>query len=90
MDQIPVPLAGGLTIALIVVLGIFVYPALLRRPQGKAVVGMATLLLSALFLIFDQRSGVSVGNPVVVAFALALAPVLTGAIVFRLQRGNPP
>jgi hypothetical protein len=84
MNEIPVELAGALTVALIVVLGVFVYPALLARPGGRLIVAVATALLAALFVVFDHASGLSPGAGVAVALAIALAPVITGAIVRRL------
>lgn len=86
MDEIPVSLGGALTVALIVVLGVFVYPPLLGRPGGQWIVATATALLTALFVVFDRASGLSTGPAVAVALAIALAPVITGAIVARLQR----
>ena len=81
--------SGAITVALIVVLGIFVYPALLRRPLGKAMVALSTVALTVLFFLFDRASGLST-SPVASAIALALAPLLPGTIVYRLQRGKPP
>jgi hypothetical protein len=89
MDEIPVALGGALTVALIVVLGVFVYPALLGRPGGRWIVAAATALLTALFVVFDRASGLSTRPAVAVAFAIALAPVITGVIVARLQRKTP-
>ena len=87
MGAIPVAVSGAVTVALIVVLGIFVYPALLRRPLGKAIVGLATVLLAVLFFLFDRSSGLS-DNPVISGVALSLAPLLAGTVVHRLQRGK--
>ncbi len=87
MSAIPVALSGAVTVTLIVVLGIFVYPALLRRPMGKGIVAIATVALSVLFYVFDHRSGLST-NPVAAAIAIALAPLLAGTIVYHLQRGK--
>lgn len=88
MGRIPVEVAGAITIALTVGLGVFVYPSLLRRPRGKGLVAIVTVLLVVLFFLFDRRSGVSGGYSAGVAIAFALAPVITGIIVYRLQRGN--
>jgi hypothetical protein len=76
--------AGAITIALIVGLGIFVYPWLLAQRYGAWVVGLATILLGALFVGF-QGSG---SSAVSLAFAAgwALGPVIAGVIVFRIQR----
>ncbi len=76
--------AGAITIALIVGLGIFVYPRLLAQRYGAWFVGLTTLLLGALFVVF-QGSGSSVYS-LALAAGWALAPVLAGVIVFRIQR----
>ncbi|HET9025402.1 MAG TPA: hypothetical protein VFN64_12575 [Burkholderiaceae bacterium] len=88
MGAIPVAVSGAMTVTLIVVLGIFVYPALLRRPLGKGIVAISTVVLTVLFFLFDRASGLS-SNPVVSAIAIALAPLLAGTIVYQLQRGRP-
>jgi len=85
MGSIPVALSGAVTVALIVVLGIFVYPALLRREMGKAYVAIATVILMVLFFLFDRGSGLS-SNPVASAIAIGFAPVIAGTIVHQLQR----
>jgi hypothetical protein len=87
MLSIPVAAAGAITIALIVVLGIFVFPALLRRTMGRWAVAIATLALIALFFAFDRGSGLS-SRPLLSAIAIGLAPLLAGTIVYRLQRGK--
>jgi hypothetical protein len=84
MNAIPVAVSGAVTVALIVVLGIFVYPALLRRPAGKGIVAIATVMLMVVFYLFDHGSGLS-SNPVAAAIAIGLAPVLAGTIVYQLQ-----
>ena len=64
MFGIPVAISGAVTIALIVVLGIFVYPLLLRRPGGRVLVTLATAFLVGLFTTFqaatDGASGLSI------------------------------
>lgn len=85
--DIPVAVSGAITVALIVVLGIFVYPALLRRRLGKAIVAVATIVLMLLFFAFEQASGLS-DNPVAASVAIGLAPLLVGTVVHRLQRGK--
>lgn len=85
--SVPVAASGAITVALIVVLGIFVYPALLPRPMGKAIVAILTVALGALFFLFDRGSGLS-SHPVVSAVAIALAPLLAGVVVHHLQRGK--
>lgn len=76
--------AGAITIALIVCLGIFVYPWLLAQRYGPWVVGLTTLLLGALFVGF-QGSGSSAYS-LLLAAGWALGPVIAGVIVFRIQR----
>jgi hypothetical protein len=85
--NVPIAAAGAITIALIVGLGIFVYPWLLAQRFGKWVVALATLLLAALFYVFDAGRDVG-ATAVAVAAGLALAPLVAGLIVRRLQRGN--
>jgi archaellum biogenesis protein FlaJ (TadC family) len=85
--DIPVAVSGAITIALIVVLGVFVFPALRRRAMGRWIVAVATLALMALFFLFDSASGLS-SQPLVSAIAIGLAPLLAGTIVYRLQRGK--
>jgi uncharacterized membrane protein YccC len=87
MSSIPVAASGAITVALIVLLGIFVFPALLRRTTGRWVVAIVTLALMALFFLFDHGSGLS-SYPLVSAVAIGLAPLLAGTIVYRLQRGK--
>ena len=87
MSAIPVALSGAITVALIVVLGIFVYPALLRRRTGKGIVAIVTAALMVVFYVFDRGSGLS-SNPVSSAIAIGLAPLLAGTIVHHLQGGK--
>lgn len=88
MNDVPVAIAGAVTVALIVILGIFVYPALLRRAIGRAAVAVMTALLVGLFYLFDHGSGLSGAWQFMTAIALGLAPLLAGSIVYRLQRGR--
>ena len=76
--------AGAITISLIVVLGIFVYPWLLARSYGPWIVGLTTILLGALFVVF-QGSGSSTYS-LALAATWALGPVIAGVIVWRIQR----
>lgn len=83
-NELSVQVAGAITIALIVGLGIFVYPWLLARRYGPWVVGLMTILLGALFVSF-QGSG---SSTYLLAFAAgwALGPVIAAIIVHRIQR----
>ncbi|MGZ8272470.1 MAG: hypothetical protein ACXW2G_01675 [Burkholderiaceae bacterium] len=87
MTSFPVAASGAVTVALIVVLGIFVFPALLGRPRGRWAVAIVTMALVALFFVFDRGSGLS-SYPMVSAIAIGLAPLAAGAIVYWLQRGK--
>jgi Ca2+/Na+ antiporter len=85
MPAVPNWLAGSVTVAFLVGFGIFLYPWLLRRRFGAAVVALASVVLAMLYFYFDAgRSDAAVSA----AFALlwAAAPVITGVIVYRLQR----
>ncbi|MBC8120154.1 MAG: hypothetical protein H7X75_11320 [Burkholderiaceae bacterium] len=84
MNGIPTPVAGAITIALIVGLGIFIYPWLLTRRHGVWIVGANTLLLAVLFVAF-QGSGSNVYSLALAAGA-ALGPVIAAIFVWRLGR----
>jgi hypothetical protein len=90
MTYLPVEVSGAITVALIVVLGIFIFPWVLRRRAGRAVVAVSTVLLAALFILFESARGNSDGVGVLVAGLLGAAPALAAAIVTRLQRAAPP
>jgi hypothetical protein len=85
MFGIPVAISGAVTIALIVVLGIFVYPLLLRRPGGRVLVTLATAFLVGVFTTFQAATDDASGLSIAVAGLLALAPLIAGIIVARLQ-----
>lgn len=84
--NVPVAASGSITIVLIVVLGIFVYPWLLAQRSGRWIVALATMLLVALFHAYDAGSGLSGGTALAVSAGLALGPLAAGLIVWRLQR----
>jgi hypothetical protein len=89
VPDIPVAVAGGITVALIVILGIFVYPALLRRAtRGGLAIAALTILLAAMFYRFDHEGGLSGSLRVAIAAVIALAPLLVAAVAYRLQRGK--
>ena len=79
-----VPVAGAITIALIVGLGIFVYPWLLTQRYGRLIVVVMTLLLGAMFVVFQGVN--SSGGSIALALAWAFGPVIAGVIVWRMQR----
>ncbi|MGZ9076237.1 MAG: hypothetical protein ACXW13_10730, partial [Burkholderiaceae bacterium] len=84
MSEIPVQVGSAITIALIVGLGVFVYPWLLAQRYGAWIVGLTTILLGALFVGF--QGGGSTAYSLVLAAGWALGPVIAGVIVFRIQR----
>jgi hypothetical protein len=87
-NELSVQVAGAITIALIVGLGIFVYPWLLTQRYGPWVVGLMTILLGALFVSFEGGNSGSGSSTYSLAFAAgwALGPVIAGVIVHRIQR----
>lgn len=88
MSGVPLALSGTVSIALIVVLGIFVFPWLLTRRGGGLAVAGVTALLVGLFVSFQLGSGDGSG-PVgtFVAALLGCAPAVVALIVRRLQGG---
>lgn len=88
--EIPTALSGSITIALIVLLGIFAYPWLLGRRYGRTLVALATLLLAALFMAFEAGNEAATATRIVLAGLLGLAPAVAGIIVMRLQRRARP
>jgi hypothetical protein len=90
MPDVPLDVSGPATIALIVVPGIFGYPWLLRRAGGRVVIGVATVLLAALFMFFEAGRASSTALSVALSGLLALAPLAAGIIVARLQKPASP
>ena len=88
--EIPIHVGGAITIALIVGLGIFVYPLLLGRRYGPWIVAVITLLLGGLFVAFQFGSSGSASSlyPLFLAALWALGPVIAGVIVWRIQRSG--
>ncbi|GAB4466463.1 MAG: hypothetical protein OHK0044_06360 [Burkholderiaceae bacterium] len=86
MIDVPNALAGTVTIAALIALGIFVYPWLLARRGGRAAVAVATFALALLFYLFDRGSGASGTVSAGLALLWALAPAITAVIVRRLAR----
>ena len=85
MISVPVPVAGSITLALFVVLGVFVYPWLLRQRFGVLGVAVATVALAVLFYVF-AGSDYPALQRTVFGVLCALAPVLAGVIVWRIQK----
>jgi hypothetical protein len=84
--EVPLAISGPVTIALIVVLGIFVYPRWLARPAGRGVVVLATLLLAGLFAIFEVAGPRGSAGGAIGAALIALFPLAAGIVVARLSR----
>ncbi len=82
----PNALAGSITVVAIVVLGIFIYPWLLKQKGGAGVVAAITVLLTFVFYTFDRANHVPIAVSAALALLWALAPVIAGTIVFRIQR----
>ena len=78
--------AGTVTIVALIGLGIFIYPWLLSRRGGAGAIGAVTVLLSFLFYVFDRRNDVPIPVSALLALLWAVAPVVAGIIVHRLQR----
>jgi hypothetical protein len=78
--------AGTVTIVALIGLGIFIYPWLLARRGGAGAFGAVTVLLSFLFYVFDRRNDVPIPVSALLALLWAVAPVVAGIIVHRLQR----
>lgn len=85
LPDVPTGLAGAITILALVGLGIFGYPALLKRRGGVVAIAACTALLALLFYAFDRGSGAAPAVSATLALLWALAPVVAGVIVHRLQ-----
>jgi hypothetical protein len=85
MPDVPNWLAGSVTVAVLVGCGIFLYPWMLKRRGGAAAVAAITVAVALLYFLFDRGSG-SAALSATLALVWALAPVLAGVIVHRLQR----
>jgi hypothetical protein len=83
--DIPVNIAGSLTILFLVVFGVFLYPWLLKRRGGALAVGALTVLLMVLFYLFDDPIGVETSTSAVLAIIWALLPLATGLLVRYMQ-----
>lgn len=86
MIVVPLWLSGTVSVALIVVLGIFVFPWLLTRRGGGIAVSVATALLVALFVAFQRGSDAAAGTAALIGAGLAgCAPAIVAFVVRRLQ-----
>jgi len=88
MIDFPTELAGAVTIVALVGLGIFVYPYLLKRGGGVAMIGATTLVLTFLFYAFDSTRAEPIAPSAALALVWALAPVAVALLVHRLTRGS--
>ncbi len=86
MIDFPNWIAGSVTIAALVGLGIFVYPWLLTLRHGVSAIGGITLILTFLFYVFDRSNSAPIAVSAGLAALWALAPVLAGVVVWRLSR----
>jgi hypothetical protein len=77
-------LAGVITILLLVVLGIFVYPRLLKKTSGIPIVIVVTLLIALGIFIFDSGHGTAIWPAALLSLFWAGAPAIAGVIVYRL------
>jgi len=83
--NVPVIVAGTLTITFLVGFGVFLYPWLLRRRGGPLIVGAITVVLAALFYFFDNPNSAESTTSGVLAVVLAVLPLLTGLLVKYTQ-----
>lgn len=85
--MLSVELAGAITVFLLVSLGIFIYPWLLGKRWGGALIGLITLGLAGLYFYFDQGRSSTL---VAASFAAlwALAPVAISLITRRKRSAS--
>lgn len=79
--DIPASIAGSVTVLLLVVLGLFIYPRLLRRRGGALMIGASTVVLTVLFYLFDNPPGLETGTSGLLALVWALLPLIAGLLV---------
>ena len=85
--MISVELAGTVTVAALVALGIFIYPWLLDKRGGAWGVALMTALLAVAYFFFD-RERTSTAVAALFGLLWALAPVIA-ALITRHVRGTP-
>jgi len=84
---LPAAVAGAVSIALIVVLGIFVFPALLRGRGGwLACIGLS-LAVAALFTWFQAQQADASPGTLLAAAVCGAIPLAVALVVRRLQGG---
>ena len=84
--DVPVNISGSVTIFLLVVFGIFIYPWLLKRRVGALVVTVLTAALAVLYYVFDSSNGAETATSTAVAIILALLPLGTALLVRHFKR----
>lgn len=84
--DVPLGLAGALTIASLIVFGVFVYPWLLARRGGVWAIAAATGLLAVLFYSFERPGAAAPATTIALATLWAVLPLIAGLIVDRLRR----
>ena len=88
--MISLELAGALTVAALVGLGIFVYPWLLTKRGGAWIVALVTVALAVAYFFFDDgRSSAPIAA--LLGLLWALLPVVAGIITRRANKalGKP-
>lgn len=88
--MIPLEVAGTVTVAALVGLGIFVYPWLLAKRGGALVVVLISIALAVAYFHFDRgRSSTAVAA--LLGLLWALLPVVAGIVTRRINRalGKP-
>jgi uncharacterized membrane protein len=88
--NVSTPLAGTITVLILVAFGTFLYPILFQRRAGFVIVAALTVGLGFLFYAFDAGTGTSSQTAVLLAVILALLPAGVGLLAWRLQRKNTP
>jgi hypothetical protein len=78
-------IAGSVTIAALVVLGIFVYPWLLAKRGGLWLIGAVTIVLAVVFFYFDAGRGTTTEVSALLGALWAIAPVIAALIARRLR-----
>lgn len=90
MLSIQTALAGVVTIVLLVSLGIFIYPWLLKRKNGAAIIAAATVILFVLYFAFDRGYGTPAGRAAGFGLLWACAPIVAALIVHRIGAKAAP
>jgi uncharacterized membrane protein len=84
--DIPLGVAGAVTIASLVAFGVFLYPWLLARRGGGWAVAAGTVLLAALFYSFERPGAAAASTSIALAIVWAVLPAVIALIVDRVRR----